>query len=290
MPARQPFTALCRIAAQERCAGRADLHVHTTFSDGLYTPAEVLDLAQRCGLGAIAVTDHDTVSGIESARIAAGDRVELVAGVELTAEHADREIHLLGYFFQPDDPALVAALDRLKSHRVGRFLAMAERLRGLGVALQQEDLDAPVAATSLGRRHLAELVVKAGRAGTVREAFTRYLHDGGRATVPKLRLPVAEAIALVCQAGGVAAWAHPSYDGTREDLAVLKGLGLEAVEVDYPGSRPGWARRLRAWAAELDLAVTGGSDCHGPGQHRSALGARGVTWDELQRLRAKACR
>ena len=132
MPARQPFTALCQRAARARLAGRADLHVHTTHSDGTYTPAQVVDLARRAGLAAVAVTDHDTVGGVAVARrAAAGFGVEVVAGVEITAEHRGRELHLLGYFFCTDDGPLTAALEKVRRGRVERFQEMVERLRGV---------------------------------------------------------------------------------------------------------------------------------------------------------------
>ncbi len=286
MPARQPFTALCRALARPRGAGRADLHVHTTFSDGAYTPAQVVELALRSGLAAVAVTDHDTLDGAAPAAAAAeGTGVEVVPGAEITAEYRGRELHLLAYFVRPDD-ALCAALCRLREHRAGRFREMVERLRGLGVSVDEEGVPAPPGSV-LGRRNLAELLVKARKAGSVREAFSRYLNDGSGVVVPKLRLPVAEAVALVRRAGGVAAWAHPPYDCDRESLAELSGLGLGAVEVDYPSHRPSRQRELRALASVLGLAVTGGSDCHGPEPLGRAVGARGVTAAELEALRRK---
>ena len=130
--------------------------------------------------------------------------------------------------------------------------------------------------------------MRARRVGSVREAFARYLKDDGRASVPKLRLPVAEAIALVRGAGGVAAWAHPSYDCTRETLAELRRLGLGAVEAEYPTTRPTRVRELRGLARELGLAVTGGSDCHGPDQPRRGVGACGISAEELDALRRMA--
>ncbi len=284
MPAQQPFTALCQAAARPRHAGRADLHLHTTHSDGSYTPAEVVDLARRSGLSAVAVTDHDTLGGVAPARAAAsGTGVEVIAGAEITAEYRGREMHLLGYFLAPDDPPLNAALATVRRHRAERFHEMIERLRQCGVHLNGEERQAPAAPEALGRRHLAELLVRAGRVRTVREAFTRYLGDNGRAAVPKKRLPVAEALALVRGAGGVAAWAHPPYDCTQDSLAELRALGLGAVETEYPDVRPSRGRQLRAWAAALGLAVTGGSDCHGPG--RRAVGACTVSAEELARLR-----
>jgi len=288
MPARQPFTALCRLVSRGPFAGRAALHLHSTHSDGLYTPAEVVDLARRSGLSAIALTDHDTLSGLPEARAAAaGSALEIIPGCEITCEYRGRELHLLAYYVRPDGP-LVAALDRLCRHRAARFHDMVERLRAFGVSLDEEARSAAAVPGSLGRRYLAELLVRSRQVGSVREAFARYLKDGGRVAVPKVRLPVAEAIGLVRGAGGVAAWAHPSYDCTRETLAELRGLGLGAVEAEYPTTRPARARELRGWARELGLAVSGGSDCHGPDEPRRAVGACGISAGELEALRRRS--
>jgi predicted metal-dependent phosphoesterase TrpH len=285
VPTGQPFTLLCQSLARPRYFGRVDLHLHTTFSDGTYTPAEVVDLARRSGLSAIAITDHDTLRGILPAQQAAGLSLEVVSGVEITVEFHGRELHLLGYCFDPDNASLRAALDRLRTDRVGRFHEMVKRLDGLGVHIEEAEVARLGDATALGRRHLAELLVQANKVATVRDAFQRYLGDHGRATVPKTRLPVADAIALVRRASGVAAWAHPTYDCSRETLLELKRLGLGAIEAEYPAFRPGRIRALRRQAKELGLAVTGGSDCHGPGQLNRAVGASSITHEELQSLR-----
>jgi predicted metal-dependent phosphoesterase TrpH len=156
------------------------------------------------------------------------------------------------------------------------------------VSLSPEELGGCGAGSSLGRRHLAALLVKTRRVDTVREAFARYLGDRGRVAVPKLRLPVADAVALVRAAGGIAAWAHPAHECTRERLHALRALGLQAVEAEYPSHRPSLTRTLRQRAAELGLAVTGGSDCHGPGPPRRSIGASGVSVTELATLRELA--
>jgi predicted metal-dependent phosphoesterase TrpH len=129
------------------------------------------------------------------------------------------------------------------------------------------------------------VLVKARRVTSIREAFTRYLGERGRVAVPSIGLPAAEAIALLQGAGGVAAWAHPAYDCTRERLLHLRSVGLQGVEAVYPSCRHARSRELRAWAAELGLVITGGSDCHGPGQHHHAIGASGITLEELDRIR-----
>jgi 3',5'-nucleoside bisphosphate phosphatase len=280
MPARQPFTYLCQMLARGPKAGRADLHLHTTASDGTYRPEEVVDLARRCGLAALAITDHDTLAGVAVARAAAPASLEVIAGVEITAEYLGRELHLLGYFVD-DSAALDAALADVRASRVTRFHAMVERLRTLGVSLQDEALE--VVPDALGRRHLAEMLVRQGKAGSVREAFQRWLGDNGPAAVAKRRIPVGEAICLVRTAGGVASWAHPSYDGAKQHLADLAALGLGAVEAEYPALRRSQSDQVRAWARHLGLAITGGSDCHGPGPR--GVGACTISDAELDELR-----
>ena len=284
MPAGQPFTALCQLAARGPYTGRVDLHVHTTYSDGTYTPAQAVDLARRAGLAALAITDHDTLGGVSAARQAAlGSTLEVVPGVEITTEHRQRDLHLLGYFVALDHAGLTAALAEIRRQRVERFREMIERLRGRGVSLENAEQRVPGSPEALGRRHLAEMLVRARRVATVREAFARYLGDRGDVAVPKKRLPVTEALALVRAAGGVAAWAHPPYDCKQEDLAELRDQGLGAVEVEYPDVRRSRVLKLRGWAERLGLAVTGGSDCHGPG--RRGVGSCSVSAAEFARLR-----
>jgi predicted metal-dependent phosphoesterase TrpH len=238
---------------------------------------------------AIAITDHDTLGGIRPGQDAAvGTTVEVIAAVEISADYRGTELHLLGYFVQPNDRPLLDALHRLAKYRRTRFWDMVERLRACGVALRTEELG-PGAETAVpGRRHLAEALVRIGRAGSVREAFHRYLGDGGRVATPKWRLPVDQALDLVRAAGGVASWAHPSYDCDERSLAELRSLGLGALEACYPTFTARRTRELRALAAACRLAVTGGSDCHGPDQPRRGVGACSITAAELERLRQLA--
>lgn len=283
MPAGSPFTALCQALARGPSADRADLHLHSTASDGLYTPAQVAELGRRCLLKAIAITDHDTLAGVEEARRAVVN-LEVIAGVEITTRFDGRELHLLGYFVDPEDRPLQEALTAIRAQRRERFLGMVQRLRALGVSVEVTEAD--LAPSSLGRRNLAELLVRQGKAGTIREAFQRWLHDRGTAALPKDGLPVEEAIRLVRNAGGVASWAHPPYDFCVARLAELAAAGLGAVEVVHPDARPAHARRLRELATSLGLAVSGGSDCHGPGGN--GVGSHTISSDELERLRCSA--
>ena len=219
-------------------------------------------------------------------------RFEIIRAVEITTEHHGRELHLLAYFVAEDDRPLNDALAWVRRQRIERFHAMLERLRQLGVDLPWQPTEQTPDA--LGRRYLAELLVQAGRVGSVREAFARYLKDGGPCVVsatgagrPASRLAVAEAIRLVRQAGGVACWAHPGPAADWPALVELAGLGLGAVEVEYPevrqvpaaGTAP-LGRTARSWP------ITGGSDCHGPG--RREVGCCSVSARELERLRHTA--
>jgi predicted metal-dependent phosphoesterase TrpH len=265
MPIGQPFTVLCQQLARPRAAGRADLHVHTTYSDGSYRPAQVVELARRCGLSAVAITDHDTTAGVGAALLAAAAGPEVIAGVEITAEAGDRELHLLGYFVELDDVPLQTALAALRRDRVGRFWEMVARLRRLGVQLPDDVLADVQATGTLGRRNLADMMVRAGQAATVREAFQRYLGDFRRAAVPKRRLPVGEAVALVRGAGGVAAWAHPTYDCTRATLTELHALGMRGVEADFQpagrvaGVTSAAGRPSSGWRSRAAAIATGRS-------------------------------
>ncbi len=283
MAGRQPFTALCQKLGR-KAPTRVDLHIHTTCSDGTYTPAQVVELARRCGMPALAITDHDTVAGVLPARLAANDDLEVITGIEITAHHNEQTIHLLGYFFDPEHPALVETLQRLRAIRTERFREMVQRLKNLGIDMDGQ-IEEAANSDAPGRRHLAELMVESGQAGSVKEAFYRFLKDGGQAAVPYSGLPAEEAIGLIRAAGGVTSWAHPPKDGTVDYVRDLCDLGLQAVEVEFPGCRPRRSRELRTWASLLGLAVTGGSDCHGAADSRREIGAGGVNLDELENLR-----
>jgi predicted metal-dependent phosphoesterase TrpH len=213
--------------------------------------------------------------------------LEVIAGVEITGEYAGREMHILGYFVRLDDAELSAALERLRARRRGRFHAMVEGLRDRGVPVAEEAVAGLATTTTLGRRNLAQLLHESGQVASVREAFVRYLSDDGPLNLPKERLSVAEAVRLVRAAGGVTSVAHPSPDLSLAAVTELRDFGIQAIEAAYPTIRAAREHELRQWAATLGLAVTGGSDCHGPGLPARAVGARGVTAEELAAVRRR---
>ncbi len=199
-----------------------------------------------------------------------------------------REIHLLAYFVRPDDRTLLQALDNLRQRRLERFHAMAKRLRALGLSI---DIEPTIRGTApggtLGRRHLAQLLIDTRQVRSTYEAFSRYLCDPELTAAPKAGLPVAEAIAIVKNAGGISSWAHPPLDATMDQVRQLQSYGLDALECVYPWSKQSHGRRLRAWAGETGLAITGGSDCHGPQPNSRAIGSRSLRRSELALLRSR---
>jgi predicted metal-dependent phosphoesterase TrpH len=236
--------------------------MHSTASDGAYTPAQLIDLAKRSGLAAISITDHDTVAGYLEAKDQPTHDVTVVPGVEISTEDQGRELHLLGYFFDHANEQLRSTFEQLCVGRAERFREMIERLRTCGVNL--EDVNVPIDATSLGRRHLAEMMLKAGHVSSIREAFNRYLGHNGPAFAPKVRVQLADAIRIVRDARGITSLAHPSQDLDLLGLRRLADMGLQAMEAVYPGFTRSRIEELRQWAKQLNLAITGGSDCHGP--------------------------
>ena len=290
MPRYSPFTALCGRLAQLDQPRRADLHVHTTASDGEYTATQVVAFARQANLAAVAITDHDTLAAVEEARAAAED-VEVIPGVEITVEFSGREVHLLGYFVRTDHMELNAALGKLCERRRERFRDYVAKLAARGVAIPADRARLVEQSThSPGRRHVAALLVACCFAHHRTEAFHRFVGPLSGAVLPKQSLPIAEAIRLVHDAGGVSSLAHPPADLTDDDFRLLAAEGLDAVEVEYPWGRTSPAARLREVASQCGFALSGGSDCHGPDPAHRRVGSHAISLDELNILRGRSAR
>lgn len=281
MPRRQPFTALCQRVAALGKPSRADLHVHSTASDGEFTPSQVVHLARQAGLAAVALTDHDTFAGLAEAMAAAEGRVEVIHGVEITAEFDGREVHLLGYFARFDHPDLNAALVKICTSRRQRFEEYCKRLM---IPADRVKLVAD-ATPSLGRRHVARLLITCGMAKTTDDAFRRCLKPLRGIVSPKHRIPLDEAIALVHAAGGCTSLAHPPEELDEAAFLHMKKMGLDALESEYAWRRSAPAIRLRDIAGRIGLLTTGGSDCHGPTPVHRHIGSVSVNAEQVQRLR-----
>ena len=258
-----------------------DLHMHSTASDGSRAPADVVRAAARAGLGAIALTDHDTVAGVADAQHAGALLgVRVVAGVELSAVEGETETHLLGLHLR-DTSVLERALQALRDMRERRARRIVERLDEIGVHISMDAVLAQAADGAVGRPHVARALIAEGWAVDSRDAFDRYLGAGRPAYVAKEQLGMGAAIAMIHDAGGLAILAHPAASGTRERLTVLRTQGLDGVEVRHPSHSAADTTRLAALARELDLVPSGGSDWHGAADGPRTIGMMQVPWEWL---------
>lgn len=258
-----------------------DLHTHSTCSDGTLSPAQLVREATVAGLAAIALTDHDTMAGIAEA-VAAGKAsgVEVISGIEISADHLGRDVHILGYGADPANPELRSLLAELQAVRENRNTAILNRLDSLGIRLSRGDLLASTTGL-IGRPHIARQLVLHGHAYSIDHAFRRFLRKEGRAYVAGDKFPAAETIRAIRAAGGVAVLAHPTslgheLKGVPAMVASLADSGLGGIEVYYPGHNRKVCQTLLALAGQYSLAVTGGSDYHGSLKPEIKLGGAPV--------------
>jgi predicted metal-dependent phosphoesterase TrpH len=267
-----------------------DLHAHSTASDGTATPTGAVEAAHRAGVVALALTDHDTLAGVPEAQVAA-DRLglRLVPGVELSVHQEGVEVHLLGLHIR-DVAGLQAELEAIRDQRRLRAIAMVEKLAAAGAPIAIEAVLAEAAGGAIGRPHVARALVAAGHVKDQREAFDRFLAAGRPAYVDKARLEIADGIAMVHRAGGLAIIAHPGAEGRRERIEPLVPMGLDGLEVRHPSHSAEDVKRLDALAQHFGLVVSGGSDWHGAMQGPRVLGAMRVpeAWLEAQDARLAA--
>lgn len=250
-----------------------DLHSHTTCSDGLLGPVELVEAACRAGLAALAITDHDTVDAHRQLAGATGG-LRLIPGLEVSCFHDGHEIHLLGYWVDLDAPALTALLDRQVIARRLRVARIFSRLEAAGVVLPAPDRERVLALRQPGRPHVARLLVQHGHAVNFRDAFRRWLVPGAPGYERRSDLPAAtEVVELVGSVGGVTAWAHPGTDCLVDarPLSQLQERGLAGLEAYHPGQTPGERDRLATFARRRGLVATGGSDFHGEADRKSVV-------------------
>ena len=248
---------------------RIDLHVHTTHSDGSFSTREVMAFAKHAGLTALAITDHDIVEAIpEATAIGQELGIEVVPGVEISSRLGESELHILGYFLNWTDPILAQRLSTLRDSRHLRNPKIVQRLNDLGIPITYEEVRALAGTESVGRPHIARLLMEKKFVTSAKEAFDRYLANGRPAFVDReLPLP-ADAVRWIREAGGVPVLAHPTWvrtsaDGLRGLVRDLKAAGLGGIEVHYSTHTPSQTTEYLDLAKQCDLLVTGGSDFHG---------------------------
>ncbi|MCA9910937.1 MAG: PHP domain-containing protein [Anaerolineae bacterium] len=243
---------------------RIDLHLHTNASDGQHTPSELIDIVRKHRLDIIAVTDHDTTAGIAEAQSASAGYPQVIPGIELSAEDEQGDVHVLGYFVDPNNAAFQVELQRFRSERLSRGQRIVEKLAGLNMPITWQRVSEIAGDASIGRPHIARALVEAGYVGSVREAFDRFLYNGGPAYVARYRLRPEEAIQFIHGAGGAAVLAHPGLlPDYRAMVERLIPAGLDGVEVYHPDNNQTVRLNLKGLAQQHDLVVTGGSDFHG---------------------------
>ncbi|GAX62289.1 metal-dependent phosphoesterases [Candidatus Scalindua japonica] len=259
----------------------ADLHIHTDFSDGTMSPEQVIKEASKLNLRTIAITDHDTIDAVEFAQhIGNREEIDVVPAIELSSNYCSADIHLLGYFIDIQNSALLEKLAELRSERVERIKKITKKLRTIGVKVEHQEVFDVSKEGSPGRMHIAEVLCNKGYCSDIRESFQKYLSDNGPAYVSKEALALKDAIELIISADGVPVLSHPGV--TKRDSLIPKMVeyGLQGIEVYYPAHQPQAVKRYLRIAKKYDLVVTGGSDCHGNRKPDIALGSVNIG-DEL---------
>lgn len=255
-----------------------DLHIHSTYSDGIIPPANLVELAHKAGLSAIAITDHDTTAGINEA-MAHGQTlgIEVITGVEVSADHNGAPMHILGYNFRQDDHLLQQRLQVLQDARHQRNLKIFANLKGLGFDVDINDI--PPTPGQVGRPHIARLLITKKIVKNMDQAFARFLRRGAAAYEQCYRMDAKEVISMIREAGGLPFLAHPAANdrqmkNTPQLLADLKDIGLAGLELYYPTHTPKTFKTLKRLGEELDLLFSGGSDFHGDNKPANKLGGR----------------
>jgi len=250
--------------------GYVDLHLHTTASDGVMSPSEIVRYAKAKGLQAIAITDHDTIEGLEEG-LSEGKRIdfEVIPGIEVSAEHSPGSMHLLGFFLDIHHPLLNERLGYLQKARAERNPRIVERLNRLGIQITYEEVLKASGGGQVGRPHFAQVLIEKKYVRTFQEAFDRFLKKGAPAYVDKLRFTTKEALHFINEAKGVAVLAHPNtlkmngYSELENLLLRLIEEGLKGIEVYYPEHSPLEVARYKTLAERYSLLITGGTDYHG---------------------------
>lgn len=269
----------------------ADLHLHTRYSDGTYTPSELVAAAVAVGLSEISLTDHDTLDGWEEVgAIAAAAGIAFVPGTEITAELDGRELHILGYYVDAAHPELARELRQAQAIRRRRVREMVARLNAREIPLSVEAVLEAANCNAPGRPHVARALVAAGFCASLDEAFERYLKKDRPGWVPKAKMSVARALSLIHAAGGVAVMAHPGLNHDDRMVSRLAEMGVDGIECRHPKHGPAATARYEEMARHHGLLVTGGSDCHGTSKNRPTIGTVKIPCSWVEALRDRVSR
>lgn len=259
--------------------GWADLHVHTTWSDGVFSPQHLIQKAAEIGIRAIAVTDHDAVRGIkEAAQEGEMCGVEVLSGIELSTTNGIHDVHILGFLFDPEDPYILEYVDFFQKERQKRARKIMNRLREMGVRLNVEFVIANAGHGAVGRPHIADALMEEGYALTYDEAFYKYIGDGKPAFVEKPKITPSEGMQLIHRGGGLSFLAHPGMDLTEAEIMAIIKQGLDGIEILHPTHSEEKVNYFYKFARDNNLLVSGGSDCHGDRKGKMMMGKFNVPY------------
>ncbi len=264
-----------------------DLHIHTTASDGHLSPSEMVNRSAELGMTTIAITDHDSIEGVEEAMAAAVQfpQLRVIPGVEMGADVPDGEMHVLGYFVDCRSGEFCTELDKLRNSRTARGQQMVTKLTDLGIKLDWKQVEKLADGASIGRPHIAQGLLDQGYISTIQEAFDKYIGDNGSAYVERKKLGPLETVGLISKTGGLPVLAHPADTEDLESMVQeLKQAGLVGIEVYYKQYRHNTINRLKAVADKYGLICTGGSDYHGFEDSGNEIGRCDVPQNSVDRL------
>lgn len=266
---------------------KADIHIHTTYSDGTYTPEEAVKAAKENGLSAIAITDHDITDGIMPAlKYGAKVGLEVIPGIELSCEYNSTEIHILGYYINWENSWLQGKLKVFQRARERRAYYILNKLKEVGVEIDEQMLFSQTNSGSISRMHFARCLIEMGEVKSLREAFQKYLIEGKPAFVKKLRVTPEEALNMIHRVGGVSVLAHPVFGGGHKNfIKKLKRLGLSGIEVYHSSQSPNQIKKFLKIAEDLELIITGGTDSHGSKEEENPIGSIKIDYSFIDKLK-----
>jgi len=271
-------------------SGLADLHIHTHFSDSTSSPQEVIEQAQENGLSCIAITDHDSIDGILPAIEAAEKyNIEVISGIELSSEIDGKDVHILGYCFDHKNKDFNDKIKHMQGARVERMKEMIEKLNTMGIDnITLEEVCDLAKSDSVGRPHLAKVLIEKGWVQNNKAAFNKYLADGACVYVPKFKQTPYEAIKLIQKAGGIAVLAHPMLTNVDELIPGFVEAGLGGIEVYYPNNTDNITCFYEGLTKKYQLVATGGSDAHGNMKKHTYVGKVKISYTLVEKLKV-AC-
>ncbi len=268
---------------------KVDLHLHTYYSDGFFSPFEIVKKIQKTGTKIISITDHDNIGGLKEAiRTGLKEDIEVIPGVEISGEYMNREMHILGYFIDPNAPVMKELLTEIQEERILRIKKIIAKLNELGSTITYDDAKEDLKTTvSIGRPHIANALVKQGFVKSFFDAFSKYIGDDKIADVKKVRPNYDRVFKVIKEAGGLSFLAHPAKYFNEEEIKIFKAAGLDGIEVVHPSHNTNEVKKFKEIAVKHNLLTSGGSDFHGGRKNDAGnMGKYYISEKEIDKMRA----